>query len=153
MCPKCVSWYHLRSLERCLGVCDNSIADWRFWKTVDNYYSLSGKRTPMCSIREATSVTAITKFLSIISITIKIVINLDENHCFFSVSAHWSDQDVTNKLVFSLPFFSCAFLCILVVLRGCASRPKQITHSEMTQTNTSQWNSWIRSCFLIFTGW
>lgn len=37
----------------------------------------------MCSIREATSVTAITKFLSIISITIKIIINLDENHRLF----------------------------------------------------------------------
>ena len=109
ICPKCVSWYHLRCLEQCLGDCDNSIAGWRFWKTVDNYYSLLGKRSPMCTVRKATSVTTITKSLLIINITIKIVINLDKNHHFFSVPAHWSDQVVTNKFMLCHCFPSVCF--------------------------------------------
>lgn len=132
ICPKCVSWYHLWCLEQCLGDCDNSIAGWRFWKTVDNYYSLLGKRTPMRSAREATSVITITKSLLIINITIKIVINLDKNQHFFSVPAHRSDEVVTNKLVLGQPFFLSVFLCILFVLRSHAgSCPKQIPHRKI----------------------
>lgn len=79
----------------------------------------------MCSVREATSVITITKSLLIINITIKIVINLDKNHHFFSVPAHRSDEVVTNKLVLGQPFLLRMFLCILIVLRSRArSCPK-----------------------------
>lgn len=101
-----------------------------FWKTVDNYYSLLGERTSMCSVREATSVTTITKSLLIINIAIKIVINLDKNHNSFSAPAHWSDQVVASKSMLCHSCLLCASLHTLIVFGS--------HRSTLAQTNTCQ---------------
>lgn len=132
MCPKCVSWYHLQCLEQCMGDCDNSIAGWRFWNTGNNYYSCLGKRSPLCSTGEATSVTTITNSLLIINITIKIVINLDKNHHFFSGPAHWSDPVVANKLMLCHSFPLCAFLLThIVFVNHAGSCHKQVLGNKI----------------------